>query len=35
MATTMSMPTQMNGGNIVYPTLGAYNHALYQYTRKQ
>ncbi|KAG8710581.1 hypothetical protein FRC09_000063 [Ceratobasidium sp. 395] len=35
MATTMSMPTQMNGATVTYPSLHAYNDALYEYTRKQ
>ncbi|CAE6485493.1 unnamed protein product [Rhizoctonia solani] len=34
-ATTMSMPSQIQNGTVFYPSLDAYNSALYEYTRRQ
>ncbi|CAE6443281.1 unnamed protein product [Rhizoctonia solani] len=34
-ATTMPMPSQIQNGTAYYPSLDAYNSALYEYTRKQ
>ncbi|CAE6451642.1 unnamed protein product [Rhizoctonia solani] len=34
-ATTMSMPSHIQNGSVFYPSLDAYNSALYEYTRKQ
>ncbi|KAJ1305014.1 hypothetical protein OPQ81_000057 [Rhizoctonia solani] len=32
---TMNMPSHIHNGSVFYPTLDAYNSALYEYTRKQ
>ncbi|CAE6511489.1 unnamed protein product [Rhizoctonia solani] len=34
-ATTMNMPSHIHNGTVFYPSLDAYNSALYEYTRKQ
>ncbi|KAG8710147.1 hypothetical protein FRC11_004791 [Ceratobasidium sp. 423] len=34
-ATTINMPSHIQNGSVFYPSLDAYNSALYQYTRKQ
>ncbi|CAE6506597.1 unnamed protein product [Rhizoctonia solani] len=34
-ATTMKMPSHIHNGSTFYPSLDAYNSALYEYTRKQ
>ncbi|CUA69855.1 hypothetical protein RSOLAG22IIIB_04110 [Rhizoctonia solani] len=34
-ATTMNMPSHIHNGTVLYPSLDAYNSALYEYTRRQ
>ncbi|KAF8695212.1 hypothetical protein RHS03_08081, partial [Rhizoctonia solani] len=34
-ATTMNMPSHIQNGTVFYPSLDAYNSALYEYTRRQ